>query len=122
MSITPDDLIAIADDLHGIPDNETKISVPCPIHGELSATISLIAPEKLQAACPQCETKALWRGLVSQSATLARLWAEKCKETEEKANARASRPGAAKRMEVQDQPPPRPETRLMAHFCMRGDK
>lgn len=110
MPITPDDLIAIADDLHGIPDSESKISVPCPVHGQLAATVSLIAPEKLEAACPQCETKELWRGLVKQSATLARLWAEKSHEKEEKTKARASGPAADTRATDGWEAPPRPAT------------
>lgn len=104
------DLIQIADELQGIPDSETKISVPCPVHGELAATISLVGPENLQAACPQCETTALWRGLVAGSPTLARLWAEKSKEKEDKANARALRPEVKQTPQMEVQPPPRPET------------
>lgn len=123
MSITPDVLEQIADELHGIPDNEAKISFPCPTHGAFAATITLTGPEKLEAACVDgCETKALWRGLVKGSATLARLWAEKSRAKEEKAKARASGPGAdVKHYEKSGlMQPPRPETRMCGHSYMQG--
>lgn len=114
MSITPDVLEQIADELHGIPDNEAKISFPCPTHGAFAASISLTGPEKLEASCADgCETKALWRGLVKESATLARLWAEKSREKEEKPKARASGPGAEVKHDNEKSglmQPPRPET------------